>query len=141
MQRSKQLRRRLPTALISTFIAADVLAQPGVSSKGITAQEIVQRYVTARGGLEHLKAVRTLVLTGPPRPNGKPGRRMIRARPFYFTIGAEGNDGSPWEGYDEFGLRARVTHAPGAALRHTAYFDDALVMSLEPGLDDRIDRE
>jgi hypothetical protein len=25
------------------------------------------------------------------------------------------------------------SHAPGAALRHTAYFDDPLVMSLEPG--------
>jgi len=62
-----------------------------------------------------------------------PGRQLIRARPYYFTIGSEGNDGSPWEGYDQYGLRARVTDAPGAALWHTSYFDDPLVMSIEPG--------
>ena len=98
-----------------------------------TAQDIVRRYIDARGGLDKLRAIRTLVYKGPPRPNGRPGRQILRARPFYFSIGGEGNDGSPWEAYDEFGLRARVTDAPGAALRHTAYFDDALVMALEPG--------
>jgi hypothetical protein len=97
------------------------------------AQDIVRRYIDARGGLDKLRAIRTLVYKGPPRPNGRPGRQILRARPFYFSIGGEGNDGSPWEAYDEFGLRARVTDAPGAALRHTAYFDDALVMALEPG--------
>ena len=98
-----------------------------------TAQEIVRRYIDARGGLEKLRAIRTLVFKGPPRPNGRPGRQILRARPFYFSIGGEGNDGSPWEAYDEFGLQPRVTDAPGAALRHTAYFDDPLVMTLEPG--------
>jgi hypothetical protein len=57
----------------------------------------------------------------------------VRARPFYLNVGAEGNDGSPWEAYDESGLQPRVSDAPGAALRHTAYFDDPLVMTLEPG--------
>ena len=56
-----------------------------------------------------------------------------RARPFYFSIGGEGSDGSPGEAYDEYALQPRVTDAPGAALRHTAYFDDPLVMTLEPG--------
>jgi hypothetical protein len=98
-----------------------------------TAQEIVRRYVAARGGLERIRAIRTLVFKGPPRPNGRPGRQILRARPFYLSIGSEGNDGSPWEAYDSFGLQPRVTDAPGAALRHTAYFDDALIMSLEPG--------
>ena len=93
----------------------------------------MQRYIAARGGLEKLRAIRTLAFRGPPRPNGKPGRQILRARPFYLSIGSEGNDGSPWEAYDEYGLQPRVTDAPGAALRHTAYFDDPLVMSLEPG--------
>jgi hypothetical protein len=109
-------------------------AQTSVSAATApTAQEIVRRYIAARGGLEKLRAIRTLVYEGPPRPNGRPGRQILRARPFYFSIGGEGNDGSPWEAYDEYGLQPRVTDAPGAALRHTAYFDDALVMTLEPG--------
>ena len=110
-----------------------VVAQSAGTAAPITAQEIVQRYVAARGGLDKLRAIRTLVFRGPPRANGRPGRQILRARPFYLNVGAEGNDGAPWEAYDEFGLQPRVTDAPGAALRHTAYFDDPLVMTLEPG--------
>ena len=117
---------------LASVVVSPVGAQP-VRPSAITAQEIVQRYVAARGGLEKLRAIRTLVFRGPPRPNGRPGRQILRARPFYLSIGSEGNDGSPWEAYDEYGLQPRVTDAPGAALRHTAYFDDPLVMSLEPG--------
>jgi hypothetical protein len=113
-------------------VAQPLHAQPARRS-ALTAHEIVQRYITARGGIEKMRAIRTLVFRGPPRPNGKPGRQILRARPYYFTIGAEGNDGSPWEAYDEYGLQPRVIDAPGAALRHAAYFDDPLVMSLEPG--------
>jgi hypothetical protein len=122
---------------VSVGVAPGAASQPSATyaatAAPITAQEIVQRYIDARGGLEKLRAIRTLVLRGAARPNGKPGRQMLRARPFYLSIGSEGNDGSPWEAYDEYGLRPRVTDAPGAALRHTAYFDDPLVMSLEPG--------
>lgn len=126
--------RGLRSAMIAALLLPHVVeGQQAQGQSPITAQEIVQRYIAARGGLEKLQAIRTLLLRGPARPNGKPGRRMLRARPFYFTIGTEGNDGSPWEGYDEYGLRARVTNAPGAALRHTAYFDDPLIMSREPG--------
>ncbi len=99
----------------------------------ITAEQIVRRSIEARGGLEKLKSIRTLVYRGPARPDGRPGRMLTRMRPLFFTIGSEGNDGSPWEAYDSFGLVARVTDEPAAALRHTAYFDDPLVMSLEPG--------
>ena len=122
-------------ALATSFVLASdiLLAQPAATTAPITAQEVVSRYITARGGLEKLRAIRTLVFRGPPRPNGRPGRRILRARPFYLNVGAEGNDGSPWEAYDESGLQPRVTDAPGAALRHTAYFDDPLVMTLEPG--------
>jgi hypothetical protein len=122
-------------ALATSFVLAPdiLLAQPAATTAPITAQEVVSRYIAARGGLEKLRAIRTLVFRGPPRPNGRPGRRILRARPFYLNVGAEGNDGSPWEAYDESGLQPRVTDAPGAALRHTAYFDDPLVMTLEPG--------
>ena len=128
----RALRRHVAIAAIATVAASPALAQPARPS-ALTAQGIVQRYIDARGGLEKLRAIRTLVFRGPPRPNGKPGRQMLRARPFYLSIGSEGNDGSPWEAYDEYGLQPRVTDAPGSALRHTAYFDDPLIMSLEPG--------
>jgi hypothetical protein len=128
----RALHRRVALAALATIAASPAVAQPA-RSPAITAQEIVQRYIAARGGLEKMRAIRTLVFRGPPRPNGKPGRQILRARPFYLSIGSEGNDGSPWEAYDEYGLQPRVTDAPGAALRHTAYFDDPLVMSLEPG--------
>jgi len=106
-----------------------------------TTREIIERYIKARGGLANIKAVRTLILRGPPREGGKPGRFMARARPNYFLVGepspdrdfAEGFDGSSWEYYADPGLVMRTTEAPAAASRHTAYFDDALVNSLEPG--------
>jgi hypothetical protein len=126
----------LASALLASPLllgAPPLLAQTPPRGAPPTAQEIVRHYVDARGGLEKLRAIRTLVFKGPPRANGRPGRQILRARPFYFSIGGEGNDGSPWEAYDDFGLQPRVTDAPGAALRHTAYFDDPLVMTLEPG--------
>jgi hypothetical protein len=127
--------RRAHSALIAfaLLFQSPATAQQPAKTIPITAQQIVQRYLAARGGLEKLRAIRTLAFRGPPRPNGKPGRQILRARPFYLSIGSEGNDGSPWEAYDEHGLQPRVTDAPAAALRHTAYFDDPLVMSLEPG--------
>jgi hypothetical protein len=99
----RALHRRVAIAAIATIAAFPAHAQPARPS-AVTAQEIVQHYIDARGGLEKLRAIRTLVFRGPPRPNGKPGRQMLRARPFYLSIGSEGNDGSPWEAYDEYGL-------------------------------------
>ena len=115
----RTLHRCAVIAALATAAVSSTVAQPARSA-AITAQEIVQRYIAARGGLEKLRAIRTLAFRGPLRPNGKPGRQILRARPFYLSIGSEGNDGSPWEAYDEYGLQPRVTDAPGAALRHTA---------------------
>jgi hypothetical protein len=58
------------------------------ASRTPTAHDIIQRYIAARGGIEKMRAIRTLAFRGPPRPNGKPGRQILRARPYYFTIGA-----------------------------------------------------
>ena len=126
-------------AVFLSILAVIVVAQPRSSEP--TVRQIVERYITARGGLEKIKAVRTLILRGPSRPGGKPSRFMARARPFYFLVGepssnrdfAEGDDGSAWEFYGDPGLVIRTTDAPAAASRHTAYFDDPLVSSLEPG--------
>jgi tetratricopeptide (TPR) repeat protein len=112
-----------------------------------TAEEIVQRYVKARGGMQKIMAIRTLILRGEGSEGDapmRPGRVMTRARPYYLLVAdpakkatadfAEGNDGSHWEFYRDPGLIIRTTGAPANAIRHTAYFDDALVMSArEPG--------
>lgn len=112
------------------------------NSKSITAEEIIQNYIKARGGMEKILAIRTLVLRGEGGEGEnpmRPGRVMTRARPYYLLVGdplkrlqtdyAEGNDGSHWEFYRDPGLIIRTTGAPADAIRHTAYFDDALVMS------------
>jgi hypothetical protein len=126
--------------LLAFVLPPSVLAQVPASVTP-DPEEIVERYIAARGGLENIRSVRTLILRGPPRPDGRPGRFMARARPFYYLVGepsptrdfAEGFDGSAWEFYGDPGLVLRTTDAPAAAARHTGYFDDPLVSSLEPG--------
>lgn len=116
-------------------------------NKELSAEEIIQNYIKARGGMEKILAIRTLIVRGEGSEGEKPmrpGRVMTRARPYYLLVGdplkkaqasfAEGNDGSHWEFYRDPGLLLRPTGAPANAIRHTAYFDDALVMSArEPG--------
>jgi len=113
----------------------------------LTAREIVERYVEARGGMERIMAIRTLIIRGEGSEGDapmRPGRTMTRARPYYVLVGdpqtkatagfAEGVDGSHWEYYANPGLVIRSTGAPAAAMRHTAYFDDPLTTSArEPG--------
>lgn len=109
----------------------------------ITVSEIVDRYIEARGGRDALQRIHMLQWRMPPREDGRPVPVMTKKRPFYFVIGelegerdyAEGNDGTPWEYYANPGLVIRTTDAPAAATRHTAYFDDGLIMSQTPGWD------
>jgi hypothetical protein len=123
---------RAVTALLWLASPSPLDSAPPAAPRAV--REIVDRNIAARGGLERIKAIRTLVLRAP-------GRFMARARPFYWRVGdpdrprtyAEGNDGSPWEYIADPGLVVRTTDAPAAAARHTAYFDDPLVSSLEPG--------
>ena len=106
-----------------------------------TVEQIITRSIAARGGLERIRSVRNLVLRGPRRPDGRPGRWMARARPGYFVVGepgpnrefGEGFDGAAWEFYGDPGIVIRTTDAPAAAARHTSYFDDPLVSSLDGG--------
>ncbi len=122
-------------------LAHSAVPAPAVAPAATTLREIVDSNVAARGGLEKIRGVRTLILRGPPRPNGRPGRFMARARPQYFLVGepapdrdyAEGFDGAAWESCGSLGLVLRTTGAPAEASRHTGYFDDPLVSSLEPG--------
>ena len=125
----------MPASCAALALAAALAAlQAPEPPAALTAADVVQRYIAARGGLGRIKAVRSLVL--------RDGRRfMAKARPYFWMVGepgpardyAEGNDGAPWEWMKTHGLVLRTTGAPAAAARHTAYFDDPLVSSLEPG--------
>ena len=103
------------------------------------ARRIADEYIAARGGIAKIQSVRNMILRA-KLPNGHE-RFMARARPYFYLVGepkpgrdfAEGADGSSWEFYGDPGLVLRTTGAPAAAARHTAYFDDAIVQSLEPG--------
>lgn len=129
--REDKMGKTIPGRTTILFLAFSML---GLSTYGqsseLTSRQIVTRYIAARGGLEKIKAVRTLILRGPKRPNGKPGRWMARARPFYFVVGepgtdrdfAEGYDGASWEFYSDPGLVMRTTGEPSAASRHTRRF-------------------
>lgn len=91
--------------------------------------------------MEAIQSVRSIIYHGPDRPDGRPGRWMAKARPYYYVVGdprsdrdfAEGFDGAAWEFYADPGLVIRTSDAPAAAARHTAYFDDPLVYFGQPG--------
>src|SRR5258708_2330212 len=102
------MQRRLTLA---AFVIGTIFATQTTSTQSPDARAIVDKYLAARGGLEKIRAVRSLIYHGPPRPNGRPGRWMARARPAYLLVGepgpdrdfAEGSDGSSWEFYRDPG--------------------------------------
>jgi tetratricopeptide (TPR) repeat protein len=92
-----------------------------------TAGEIVDRYVEARGGIEKLRGIQSIIYRGTYRENGEvdPGAAMAMMRPYYKIVGdpekpnpefAEGYDGSAWEFYGDFNMR--TVGAAAAAARH-----------------------
>ena len=94
--------------------------------KPLTADEIVARYVAARGGYEKLKAIRTVVYRGTyhePGSDPHPGAAMALMRPYYKIVGdpdslsndfREGYDGSAWEFYGDPGIVLRTVGAAAA---------------------------
>ncbi len=117
------------------FLPVASTAQPNAVP---AARSIAENYVRARGGMEKLMRIRSVILRGPTRANGRPGRYMAKARPHYFRVGdpaapgsfAEGFDGSSWEYYANPGLVMRTEGEPAAASRHTSYFDDPIIKSI-----------
>jgi tetratricopeptide repeat protein len=134
--------RTFVVAIALLGVAALLRGAPlAASPADSTLAEIASRYIAARGGMEAIRSVRSIIYHGPERPDGRPGRWMAKARPYYFVVGdprtersfAEGFDGASWEYYRDPGLVLRTSDAPSAASRHTAYFDDPLVYFGEPG--------
>ncbi len=105
------------------------------SPTSLTAGEIVDRYVEARGGAEKLRDLRTAVYRGEYHEGGEvsPNAAMAIMRPFYKLVGdpakpnaefAEGYDGSAWEFYGDFVVR--TVGAAAAAARHGLAIDGPL---------------
>jgi hypothetical protein len=103
-----------------------------------SADEIVARYVAARGGAEKIAALRTLVFRGEYHEGDHTNGEAVMAlmRPYYKLVGdpdkpitdfAEGYDGSAWEFYGDPGLVLRTVGEASAAGRHRARFDHPLV--------------
>jgi len=68
--------------LVSTFAAASLLA--AVAAQALTADEIIARHVEARGGTEHLQALKSLKRTGRlviPGANVELSAMEVRLRP------------------------------------------------------------
>jgi Tetratricopeptide repeat len=123
---------------MQTFVLTLALvlsAAPPIAAE-LTADQIVDRHVAARGGPDKIRDVRTIVFSGGTyREEGHVGSGdafMAFSRPHFRVVGnpeqagvsiMEGYDGSAWEYYADPGIVVRtVGHAAGAS-RHGNYID------------------
>jgi hypothetical protein len=125
----------LLTALL--FTAATAAALP-------SANDVIDHYVAARGGIEKLHAIRTIIYRGEYREGEhvSPHAAMSLMRPFFKLVGdaehpnpdfAEGYDGSTWEYYGDPGIVLRTVGAASEAGRHAVYIDGSLIGYRERG--------
>lgn len=117
--------------VLAIALSASVAATPpGVD-------EIVDRYVVARGGYQKIAALQSLVIRGEYREGEhvSPNACLALMRPYYKLVGdpdkpiagfAEGYDGSAWEYYADPGFVVRTVGEASAAGRHRR-FDDPLI--------------
>lgn len=103
-----------------------------------SADSIVTRYIAARGGLDRLRSIRTIIYRGEYHEgSGAPHHAVMGLmRPYYKLVGdpehpshefAEGYDGSAWEFYGDPGVVLRTVGAASAAGRHATTIDGPLV--------------
>lgn len=119
-------------ALVSAFPASSRAAD-------LTADQIVDRYVEARGGLAAIRAIETLVYSGGTYREadyvGSGDAFMAFARPYLRVVGdpehagefLEGYDGAAWEWYADPGVVVRTVGAAAGAARRGADFEGWLV--------------
>jgi hypothetical protein len=108
------------------------------------ADAIIERYIAARGGIEKLHAIRTIIYRGEYREGEhvSPHAAMSLMRPYFKLVGdaehldpgfAEGYDGSTWEYYGDPGVVLRTVGAASEAGRHAVYIDGPLIGYRERG--------
>lgn len=111
-----------------------------------TLDELVQCHLEARGGLDRIRAIRTLVFSeGQYREADYVGSGkafMAFQRPYLRAVGdpdgggtfREGYDGASWEWYGEPGVVLRTVGDAAGAIRRGAQFDGPLVDSAAKGI-------
>jgi hypothetical protein len=125
------------TRLLVSFAALCGLAC-AVPAQAPSPDSIVARYIAARGGLDRLRAIRTIIYRGEYHEGTEPLHHaaMGLMRPYYKLVGdpehpsrdfAEGYDGSAWEFYGDPGVVIRTVGAASAAGRHATAIDGPLV--------------
>jgi hypothetical protein len=110
-----------------------------VPAQDLSADDIVNRHLAARGGVERLRALQSVVYRNGTYREGTytgSGRAfMAMARPYYKIVGdpadttsdfREGYDGSAWEWYGSPGFVVRTVGAANAAMRHNLDPDGGL---------------
>lgn len=112
---------------------------PALTQTLTSVDEIIARHTEARGGLEAILAIKTLVFSGgfyvegDYRSNGE--AVMMLKRPYYKLVGhpenpggfMEGNDGAAWEWFADPGIVVRTVGAASAASRHGADIEGPLI--------------
>lgn len=101
------------------------------ASAQLSVDDILNRHIAARGGLDRIKAIRTLVFSNgtyrEPNYTGSGKAYMALMRPCYKVVSdpedpdisfREGWDGSAWEWYRNPGFVVRTVGAASAAARH-----------------------
>src|SRR5260370_40846448 len=135
-ERGAFMRRHL-LAAIATLAAAFASAQAP------STDQILERYIAARGGRGKIEALKSIVIRGEYREGDyvSPTATMALMRPYYKLVGdpdqkigdfAEGYDGSAWEYYGDPGVVLRTVGAASAAGRHRARFDHPLIDDRRP---------
>ena len=125
------------TALGAVLLVSGFSAPAGAD--GPDVEEIVARYVEARGGLEAMRAIETLVYSGglyQEADFSSSGNAMMAfERPYYRVVGnpedpggyMEGYDGASWEWLGDPGIVVRTVGAAAGATRRGADFEGMLV--------------
>ena len=120
--------------LVCSFLCPLAFAQTA-----LTRDQIVDRYIAARGGRDAINAITSLSYSA-DFGNGHI-RKMFKMRPYYFLVGcteptcayAEGFDGSAWEGSAKRNRLIRARLEAAKSLRRVSEFDDPLIGWREKG--------
>jgi hypothetical protein len=133
-----------PVGLAFAALVFSATANADGASAIPPVDEIIARHIEARGGIEKIRSLHSLIYRGTYREGAHvmPNAAMAVMRPFYKLVGdpekpgpdfAEGYDGSAWEFYSPPGIVLRTVGAAAAAARHGVAIDGPLVDYHEKG--------
>ena len=124
---------------VLVFLSGSFLLSSQIEAETPTADDLVFRHVEARGGLEAIESIETLVFSAGQytepgySSNGK--AFMAFRRPYYKVVGdprlrqsfMEGWDGAAWEWFEDPGIVIRTVGPASGAARRSSELDGPLV--------------